>query len=109
MKVVTLLGRTFDSNELDPFVLTEGTQAAAQFIDEATLLVTMPPAGLATRGIMVINPDGGISNIFTGIEFGLPPIGPPENVVAEIIRDEVNDRDLYIGRRCGELTLIRFM
>ena len=96
MKTVTLLSRTLNSNELDPYVLKAGSEASAEYIDDSTLQVVMPPAGLATQGLMIVNPDGGMSNLFTGIEFGLPSVNPPEGVQAEIVRDEVNDRDLYI-------------
>jgi hypothetical protein len=96
MKAVTLLERTLNSNELDPFLLAEGIEAPAEFIDSMTLRVTMPPAGLESRGLIVINPDGGVSEQYTGLEYGLPSVQPPEGVTAEIVTDTQNDRDLYI-------------
>lgn len=81
---------------LSPYLLTSGDNGSAvQYIDDETILVTTPAAPVGSGGIMVINPDQGAAPAFD-IPYDLPQLEAPENVVAEIIKDEYNDCDRYI-------------
>lgn len=80
-----------------PYTLDSGTDGSnALFIDEETLTVTTPAGQLGTSGLMVINPDGGASSIYTDITYTLPQIQSPLNVVAELVHDSYYDTDRYI-------------
>ena len=72
----------------EPYLLEEGTEAReVVFIDSETLTVVTPPGKLDSKGIIVINPDGGASDIYDQIVYGLPELEAPGNVVAELIYD----------------------
>lgn len=72
----------------EPYLLEEGTEAReVVFIDSETLTVVTPPGKLDSKGVIVINPDGGASDIYDQIVYGLPELEAPMNVVAELIYD----------------------
>lgn len=71
-----------------PYLLEEGTEAReVVFVDAETLIVITPPGKLDSKGVIVINPDGGASDIYDQIVYGLPELEAPTNVVAELIYD----------------------
>ncbi|WP_432406885.1 IPT/TIG domain-containing protein [Wukongibacter sp. M2B1] len=59
-----------------------------EYIDSETLDFTTPSGKLGAITLMVINEDDGGSNIYKGIEYGLPDISPPGNVVATLMYDK---------------------
>jgi len=64
---------------------TEGTSVV--YIDAETLTVVTPPGALGTKGIIVINPDGGASEVYKNLTYGLPVLNAPGNVEAELVYD----------------------
>lgn len=71
-----------------PYSLEEGTDGSnVEYIDSETLLVTTPPGKLDSKGVLVINPDGGATDIYDNIVYTLPELLAPTNVVAELIYD----------------------
>ncbi|WP_053954767.1 IPT/TIG domain-containing protein [Inediibacterium massiliense] len=73
----------------EPYKLLEGTDAAeVKFIDEGTLIVKTPAGKIDTKGIIVINPDMGASDIYENIKYGLPELPTPTGVRAEIVYDQ---------------------
>lgn len=85
------------SVELDPLVLVSGTDGSdVQIVDSQTILVTTPPGKIDTGGLVVINPDGGVSESFTGIHYDWPQLDEPLGVVAEVVSDDYYDTDQYI-------------
>lgn len=72
------------------YSLESGTEAkAVEFKDNETLIVTTPAGLLNTKGIIVINPDKGASNIYEGLTYGLPQIDAPGGVIAELVYDRM--------------------
>ena len=57
------------------------------FIDSETLTVVTTPGKLDSKGVMVINPDGGATDIYDQLVYGLPELVAPTGVVAELIYD----------------------
>ena len=51
------------------------------------MTVITPPRKLDSKGVIVINPDGGASDIYDQLVYGLPELEAPMNVVAELIYD----------------------
>ncbi len=73
----------------DAFVLEEGTEAAGvEYIDSETLEVTTPEGKLGELTIMVINPDNGASDVYSGLEYGLPDVAAPGKVTATLMYDK---------------------
>lgn len=71
-----------------PYVLEEGVDGGeVTFIDNETLTTVTPPGKLDSKGVIVINPDGGASDIYDQLVYGLPELAAPMNVVAELIYD----------------------
>jgi len=71
------------------YILEEGIKASkVEYKDSETLDATTPEGKLGGLTIMVINPDEGGSNIYKGLEYGLPDIAPPSNVVATLMYDK---------------------
>ncbi|NMA82356.1 MAG: cell surface receptor IPT/TIG domain-containing protein, partial [Epulopiscium sp.] len=64
----------------------EGTEVTVE--NPQSILVTTPPGNLEAKGIIVINPDNAASPIYN-INYGIPEIGSPMNVVATLAFDEV--------------------
>lgn len=63
----------------------EGTEV--ERINGQTITVTTPPGKLGDKGVIVINPDKGATNIYNVI-YGIPEIGAPFNVRAELVFDQ---------------------
>lgn len=71
------------------YVLEEGVEASdVEYEDTETLDVTTPQGQIGDLTIIVINPDGGGSDIYKGLEYGLPDISAPSNVVATLMYDK---------------------
>lgn len=64
---------------------TEGTEVKR--INGQTIEVTTPAGKLGDKGVIVINPDKGATNIYN-IIYGIPEIGAPLNVEAELVFDQ---------------------
>jgi hypothetical protein len=63
----------------------EGTEV--ERINGQTITVITPPGKLGEKGVIVINPDKGATNIYN-IVYGIPEIGAPFNVRAEVVFDQ---------------------
>ncbi|WP_213974711.1 IPT/TIG domain-containing protein [Tepidanaerobacter acetatoxydans] len=71
-----------------PYQLQDGIDGTDVIVEDSqTITVVTPPAKLDSRGVMVINPDGGASDIYDQLVYGLPELTAPMNVVAELIYD----------------------
>ncbi|MBB6215593.1 hypothetical protein HNQ80_001682 [Anaerosolibacter carboniphilus] len=71
-----------------PYILKEGTAGTSvKIIDGETLTVITPPGKKDTGGLIVINADGGASNIYGDIKYGVPEVAAPSGVVAELVYD----------------------
>ncbi|WZL73571.1 IPT/TIG domain-containing protein [Clostridiaceae bacterium 35-E11] len=100
----------------EPYKVLEGIDGIdVEFLDEGTLIVKTPSGKLETKGIIVINPDGGATDIYESIRYGIPELPAPTGVIAEVVYDRyikvtwnkiedaqeyeihvvVNDRDKY--------------
>lgn len=73
----------------EAYTLEEGTDGTeVKFIDSETLTVKTPQGKMDTTGIIVINPDGGASDIYEDIRYSLPEIqAPAGKVYAELVYD----------------------
>ncbi|MDD2585121.1 MAG: IPT/TIG domain-containing protein [Syntrophomonadaceae bacterium] len=84
----------WQSNEIDPYVLTSGNEGTdVKVLDADTIIVKTPPGKVDTGGIIIVNPDKGASDSYDGIHYDFPEVQAPLGVVAEIIIDEYNDID----------------
>ncbi|WP_432662541.1 IPT/TIG domain-containing protein [Wukongibacter baidiensis] len=73
----------------DIYKLEEGyIISGVEYIDSETLELVTPSGKLGEITLMVLNEDGGGSNTYKGIEYGLPDISPPGNVVATLMYDK---------------------
>ena len=71
-----------------PYLLKQGTDASeSTLINGETLKVKTPPGKKGTGGIIVVNPDGGASNIYGDIKYGVPELAAPSGVIAELVYD----------------------
>ncbi|MGF7185421.1 hypothetical protein GGQ84_001510 [Desulfitispora alkaliphila] len=72
----------------DTYRLVEGNDGTdPSYIDRETFTVTTPVGRMDTGSLMIINPDGGASEIYEDIKYGLPELQAPIDVVAELIYD----------------------
>lgn len=70
------------------YTLESGTPGTnVKFIDSETLTVTTPPGKIDTGGVIVINSDGGATEIYIDLTYGLPELSAPTDVVAELVYD----------------------
>jgi hypothetical protein len=70
----------------DAYTLEQGTEGTdVKFINSETLTVKTPQGKMGTTGVIVINPDGGASEIYEDITYSLPEIGIPQGVAAELV------------------------
>jgi len=70
------------------YILKDGVQGTnVKFIDAETLTVTTPKGKMDATGVIVINPDGGASDIYNDLIYGLPEISAPTGVHAELVFD----------------------
>ncbi len=76
---------TIDTKE---YILESGTEGIeVEVINGQTITVITPPGKLDDKGIIVINPDKGASNVYN-IGYGTPEIDAPLNVEAEVVFDQ---------------------
>ncbi|MFZ5968841.1 MAG: IPT/TIG domain-containing protein [Bacillota bacterium] len=74
--------------EGSPYLLKEGTDGTdVRIIDSETLTVKTPQGKMDSMGVIVINSDGGASDIYQGIKYGVPELAAPAGVVAELVYD----------------------
>ncbi len=84
------------SRVLDPYAVSSGFDASVTFVDSETLKVITPVGKLKSGGLIVINPDNGVSDTFEGIKFDVPRLDAPIDVVAEKVRSQIHDMDIAI-------------
>lgn len=90
-------GRKHISNIIVNYLLEEGVEGTeVKFVDGETLTVKVPVGKLEGKGIIVINPDKGASDVFDDITYTLPELEAPLGVTAEIIHDKYNNTDTGI-------------
>ncbi|ABW20135.1 IPT/TIG domain-containing protein [Alkaliphilus oremlandii] len=71
-----------------PYILEEGTEGTDyKWIDGETVTIKTPPGKVDSFGVIVVNPDGGASSIYTNLTYGLPELTAPTGVVAELVYD----------------------
>ena len=71
-----------------PYELETGTDGTeVKFIDSDTLTVKTPPGKVGTGGIMVINPDGGATEVYSDLIYELTQLQAPLGVYAELVYD----------------------
>ncbi|HOJ11193.1 MAG TPA: IPT/TIG domain-containing protein [Clostridiales bacterium] len=74
--------------DTEKYVLESGNNGTeVEVINGQVITVVVPPGKIDTKGVMVINPDKGASPIYN-IAYGIPEIGAPQNVRAEIAYDQ---------------------
>lgn len=72
----------------EPMILESGNEGTSvEFIDSSTLTVVTPEGKIDTQGIIVINPDGGATDIYADIRYTLPQLQAPLNAEAELVYD----------------------
>jgi len=70
------------------YILEEGTEGTDyKWIDGETVTIKTPPGKVDSFGVIVVNPDGGASSIYTNLTYGLPELTAPTGVVAELVYD----------------------
>ncbi|MCX7841851.1 MAG: IPT/TIG domain-containing protein [Clostridia bacterium] len=70
------------------YLLESGTDGTGfKFIDNETVTIIAPKGKVGTRGIIVINPDTGASEVYGDIAYGLPELAAPTGVRAELVYD----------------------
>ena len=73
--------------EGEAYTLESGIEArAVEFIDSETVKVTTPEGNKDSLGVILINQDGGASNIY-GLNYSLPEVDAPQGVRADLIYD----------------------
>ncbi|RKD22005.1 IPT/TIG domain-containing protein [Caminicella sporogenes DSM 14501] len=88
-----------------------------EFIDGETLTVVTPEGKLNTKGVIVINPDGGATQVYEDIIYGLPEVASPSGVSAELVYDryikihwnevaDVNEYEIYVVKNDREYEFI---
>ncbi|QUH19146.1 IPT/TIG domain-containing protein [Alkaliphilus sp. B6464] len=71
-----------------PYILESGTEGTDyNFINSETATIKTPPGKTEDFGVIIVNPDGGASPIYTNLTYGLPEITAPTGVVAELVYD----------------------
>lgn len=71
-----------------PHLFLSGKDAIEVILEDTeTLIVKTPEGRLGDKGIIVINPDGGASNLYQNIVYTLPELDAPEGVTAELVYD----------------------
>lgn len=70
------------------YILQSGTPGTrVEVIDSETLTVTTPQGKMDAKGVLVVNEDNGASEIYTDLTYGLPQLGAPQDVTAELVYD----------------------
>ncbi|MDF2545608.1 MAG: cell surface receptor protein [Anaerosolibacter sp.] len=71
-----------------PYILKQGAEGSdVKIIDGETLTVKTPPGKKDTGGVIVVNADGGASNVYGDIKYGVPELAAPSGVIAELVYD----------------------
>lgn len=71
-----------------PYILEDGREGSnVRVIDSETVCVVTPQGKLDASGVIVVNPDKGASEIYTGLKYGYPELDAPTGVVAELVFD----------------------
>lgn len=74
--------------EDESYIIESGKEATnVEYIDSETLKVTTPEGELDTKGIIVINPDRGASEIYQNIKYIIPKFDAPTGVEADLMYD----------------------
>jgi hypothetical protein len=101
-----------------PYALEDGKDASnVRVIDSDTICVVTPQGKMDTFGIIVINPDGGASEVYNDLKYGLPELQAPSDVEAELVFDRyikvnwkavsgVSDYEIYVVTDSSEMELI---
>jgi len=74
---------------------SSGTAGAATWIDSTRIQVKTPAGSLYTGGVIVVNGDGGASEIYEDLTYDIPKPSSPIDIDARIVRDTTS-RDIYI-------------
>lgn len=70
------------------YILESGTQGKdVKVINSETITVVTPSGKEGATSIIVINPDNGASNVYDSINYALPELAEPRDVVAELMYD----------------------
>lgn len=70
------------------YVLEGGVEGIdVEVLNSQEILVTTPQGKLGDKGVIVINPDKGATNVYN-LVYGIPEIGAPLDVTAEVIFDQ---------------------
>jgi hypothetical protein len=70
------------------YIVESGNETTSQFVSESELLVTVPAGKLGEKGVMVVNPDKGATEIYENLKYGLPETPAPTNVWAQLYYDQ---------------------
>lgn len=69
-----------------PYTLESGTEGVdVVFVNGETLKVKTPQGMMDTKGIIVVNPDGGATNIYDDLLYSIPALEAPTGVRAELV------------------------
>jgi len=72
----------------EPYQLLSGVDGTLEeFIDSETMIIETPLGRLNDRGVIVINSDGGATDIYEDISYALPDLTAPHSVAAELVYD----------------------
>lgn len=70
-----------------PYILESGIEATkVEYIDGETVKVVTPEGNKDSSGVILINQDGGASNVYA-ISYSLPEVSPPAKVIADLVYD----------------------
>lgn len=70
------------------YILESGSNGTeVNILNPETITVKTPPNKEGTKGVIVINPDKGASEIYQDLTYGLPQLQPPRGVEAELVYD----------------------
>ncbi|NLJ72018.1 MAG: hypothetical protein GX333_03265, partial [Syntrophomonadaceae bacterium] len=90
-------GRLFTSNVMINHILESGLEGLeVKYIDAETITVKVPAGKLEGKGLIVVNPDKGASDVYDDLTYGLPELDAPLGVTAEIMHDKYNNTDTAI-------------
>lgn len=84
-------------NSAREWTITSGALGTSVTVaDSNTIEVTTPAGSLFTWGVMVVNADGGASEIYDDLTYDFPQPEAPWDVAVKMIHDSSGDRDLGI-------------
>ncbi|HWP98394.1 MAG TPA: IPT/TIG domain-containing protein [Syntrophomonadaceae bacterium] len=90
---------------LNPYVLTSGDAGSnVTKLDANTITVTTPTGKLNATGLIVVNPDGGVTPLDSDITYTLPQLEAPGGVSAVLVHDDHNDTDRFIKVQWSPIT-----